>query len=120
MASAWSPGSRVTTGSAGGWTVGALSPPQAGEPSRSDPAAVVQWVAARVGLVARGVAVHGEVRHAFTHFRLRALVWEAEVAPAPSPAGHEWLAAADVAGAPLPRPVKTLLAGLGPAFSPVR
>ncbi len=103
---------RPPTGLWGGlWSLPELSPPQAGESSRADPGAVVDW-AARVGLVARDAAVHGEVRHAFTHFRLRALVWEAVVMPAPAPVGHEWLAAADVAGAPLPRPVKTLLGGL--------
>ena len=57
-----------------------------------------------------------EVRHAFTHFRLRARVWQVLLpgeTRLPAPAGHVWLALSEVEGAPLPRPVKTLLAGLG-------
>ncbi|MEI7445512.1 MAG: NUDIX domain-containing protein, partial [Burkholderiales bacterium] len=55
-----------------------------------------------------------EVRHAFTHFRLRARVWSVELAgaaPPPAPDGHLWLPLDEAAGAPLPRPVKTLLTG---------
>jgi adenine-specific DNA glycosylase len=57
-----------------------------------------------------------EVRHAFTHFRLRARVWQVLLqgdALPPAPAGYLWLLLSEVEGAPLPRPVKTLLAGLG-------
>lgn len=96
------------------WSLPELSPPRAGEPVRAEAPAVLDWVAARLGLQVRDAAVHGEVRHAFTHFRLRALVWQAAVEPVAAPAGHEWLAAAEVAGAPLPRPVKTLLGAFDP------
>jgi adenine-specific DNA glycosylase len=76
------------------------------------------------------LAVHGEVRHAFTHFRLQARVWRAEspavaattatgatratAATAPRLPVLEWLDLADAPGAALPRPVKALLLALAP------
>ena len=112
---------RAPSGLWGGlWSLPELAAPERDAPARADtgPAAVAAWVAARYGPLADRPQVHGEIRHAFTHFRLHARVWEAvladadtQAARAPRP-GHEWLALIDADGAPLPRPVKTLLTGL--------
>ena len=88
------------------------------DPRRLDAPAVAGWVGERLGLAPLAEPqVLGEVRHAFTHFRLRARVWRLAVDPAAAAApvaGHAWLALADADDAPLPRPVKALLTGLLP------
>jgi A/G-specific adenine glycosylase len=97
---------------------GLWSLPEAVAPARdavlpADGAEVARWVESRLGLRPRGpVRAHGEVRHAFTHFRLRAQVWAVEVEAVPAPAAHEWLPIARAHDAPLPRPVRTLLEAL--------
>lgn len=56
--------------------------------------------------------------HAFTHFRMKARVWRAELVDEQAASvlrqapPTRWLALAEVAQAPLPRPVKTLLQSL--------
>ncbi len=112
---------RASSGLWGGlWSLPEPAPPlraAAGEPPL-DADAIADWMAARIGSLPRSQAPGSvaEVRHAFTHFRLRARVWQVllpgETRP-PAPAGHLWLLLSEVDGAPLPRPVKTLLAGLG-------
>jgi A/G-specific adenine glycosylase len=98
------------------WSLPELSPPaREGAVAGVDESAVAGWVGARFGVAVDAVSVHGEIRHAFTHFRLRARVWRVRLAPG-SPAGPgmlERLALREAAGAPLPRPVRTLLEGLG-------
>lgn len=77
----------------------------------------VEGVAARHGLGVEGFTALPGVRHAFTHFRLSIQplrVDAVRVAGAAAP-GALWLAARDVSGAALPRPVKTLLEQLRPA-----
>jgi A/G-specific adenine glycosylase len=85
-------------------------------PGGVDPVSLSAWVADRFGIAVRQVVPFGRVRHAFTHFRLRARVWQVDVDPGEAareaPAGHLWLALDGAADAPLPRPVKTLLEGL--------
>jgi A/G-specific adenine glycosylase len=112
---------RVQSGLWGGlWSLPEFAPPQreaVSAPSDPPPGALGAWVAARFGAPAVGdPVVHGEIRHAFTHFRLHARIWRATL-PADAArrpvADHEWLALRDAAGAPLPRPIKTLLTGLG-------
>ena len=103
---------------------GLWTPPELSSPARDaapplDAAAVAARVRERLGLApVEAPHVLGEVRHAFTHFRLRARVWRVALDPAaaaaPAPADHEWLALADAPDAPLPRPVKALLTGLLP------
>lgn len=112
------------------WSLPELAPPTPGAAattaSRCMPAepsviACVDAVAARAWIAAAGLGAPAadpepvaEVRHAFTHFRLRARVWSAMLAgeaPPATPAGHLWLPLAEAADAPLPRPVKTLLTG---------
>ena len=108
---------RASSGLWGGlWSLPEVVAPDEGvAPDAVDAAAVAAWARARLGLAldAAGVVPVGDVRHAFTHFRLRARGW-AGVPPAgaAAPAGHLWLALADAADAPLPRPVKSLLLGL--------
>ena len=96
-----------------------LAPGEAVAPDAVEPDAVASWARTRLGLAVAPAAVAplGDVRHAFTHFRLRARVWSIALeAATPAPRGHLWLALHEVADAPLPRPVKSLLAGLaGPA-----
>jgi A/G-specific adenine glycosylase len=76
-------------------------------------AQVADWAADRLGLVVPTASAVAWVSHAFTHFRLRARVWathtDASAAQAEPPPGHLWMPLADAPGAPLPRPVKTLL-----------
>jgi A/G-specific adenine glycosylase len=108
---------RAAAGVWGGlWSLPEVVPPgEAVAPDAVDAARVAGWVRERLGLDAdvAGVAACGDVRHAFTHFRLRARVWSVPVGTrGAAPAGHLWLELADAAGAPLPRPVKTLLAGM--------
>ncbi len=53
--------------------------------------------------------------HGFTHFRLKAIPVELSYPQRPAPLGEArwlWLDLADIAQAPLPKPVRTLLAGL--------
>jgi A/G-specific adenine glycosylase len=115
---------RAAAGLWGGlWSLPEIVPPrEAVTPDAVDAAAVAAWARARLGLDADAarIAPVGDVRHAFTHFRLRARVWSLPVDAAASvPDGHLWLALADAAGAPLPRPVKTLLTGIAiPADGP--
>jgi A/G-specific adenine glycosylase len=113
---------RASSGLWGGlWSLPEPSPPlraAAVEPP-PDADAIAAWAAARIGSLPglQAAAPVAEVRHAFTHFRLRARVWQALLpgdARPPAPAGPLWLALSEVEGAPLPRPVKTLLAGLVP------
>jgi A/G-specific adenine glycosylase len=86
-----------------------------------DAVTVAARVVARYGAPVGAPTVHGEIRHAFTHFRLRARVWSATLdagaSQVPVP-GHEWLAPGEAAGAPLPRPIKTLLTGLDDPAAP--
>jgi A/G-specific adenine glycosylase len=92
-----------------------VAPGEAVTPDAVDADSVAAWVRVRLGLDADAAAVAplGDVRHAFTHFRLRARVWSMRVEPsAAAPADHLWLALGDAADAPLPRPVKVLLTGL--------
>jgi A/G-specific adenine glycosylase len=108
---------RAAAGLWGGlWSLPEIVPPrEAVTPDAVDAAAVAAWARARLGLDADAgrIAPVGDVRHAFTHFRLRARVWSLPVdASASAPDGHLWLALADAAGAPLPRPVKALLTGI--------
>jgi A/G-specific adenine glycosylase len=112
---------RAPTGLWGGlWSLPEIVPPEASvTPDAVDALAAASWARTRLGVdvAAAGVAPLGDVRHAFTHFRLRARVWALPIGAAvPAPDGHLWLGLSDVADAPLPRPVKSLLAGLaGPA-----
>jgi A/G-specific adenine glycosylase len=92
-----------------------VAPGEAVTPDAVDADSVAAWARARLGLDADAAAVAplGDVRHAFTHFRLRARVWAMRVEPSvAAPAEHLWLALGDAADAPLPRPVKVLLTGL--------
>jgi len=107
------------------WSLPEFAAPRAADPGaadRPDPGAgaIGDWTAARIGQVVGPVRLHGEIRHAFTHFRLRARVWRADAdrAPGPAPEGLEWVALTGLADAPLPRPVRTLLATLGGADQP--
>ncbi len=112
---------RSSTGLWGGlWSLPELSPPRRVEPGdpagvRVDAAAAAAWVTTHVAPVPDAPVAFGEVRHAFTHFRLRARVWQAALSggePPPAPDGHLWLGLSEADGAPLPKPVKTLLTGL--------
>jgi A/G-specific adenine glycosylase len=108
---------RAALGLWGGlWSLPEVVPPgEAVSPDAVDGPAVAAWAHARLGVAAATAAVapHGDVRHAFTHFRLRARVWAVPLAaPVPAPDAHLWLALAEAADAPLPRPVKSLLARL--------
>jgi A/G-specific adenine glycosylase len=105
---------RPATGLWGGlWSLPELAAPEReAAPERLDAAAATARAAARLGLPLEALRPVAEIRHAFTHFRLRARVWRADVeAGTPPPEGHLWLELADAPGAPLPRPVKTLLTG---------
>jgi len=107
---------RPATGLWGGlWSLPEFSPPAKDGPApQADAQAVSDWVRRRFGLRVEAVCVHGEVRHAFTHFRLQARVWQARIAPdAIHPAGLlERLAPREAGTAPLPRPVRSLLEAL--------
>jgi A/G-specific adenine glycosylase len=112
---------RASSGLWGGlWSLPELSPPHRAAPGAPpayvpDAGEVAAWVAARLGSVSETPVPVAQVRHAFTHFRLRARVWQAVLpagATAQAPDGHLWLALSEAGSAPLPRPVKTLLTGL--------
>ena len=68
-----------------------------------------------LGLPATAVAEFARFEHALTHFRMHARVWRADLDAAGATAvlrqlpATRWLALADAAAAPLPRPVKSLL-----------
>lgn len=77
-----------------------------------DAAQVMVFLNQAFGFVCRQAPVRqGIVRHVFTHFRLEAMVWRIDESDGGWPVlpGCEWLAWADVARAPLPKPVRTLL-----------
>jgi len=106
---------RPGTGLWGGlWSLPEFAAPTRGAlPAAADAGALAAWAGTRFGMPIGEPAVLQAFRHTFTHFRLHARVWQAEVAIGlPAPEGHEWLALADAAGAPLPRPIKTLLVSL--------
>ncbi len=120
---------RASSGLWGGlWSLPEPGPPlrAAADEPPLDADAIAAWMAGHIGPLPQAQAPApvpvpvpvpvAEVRHAFTHFRLRARVWQVLLpgdALPPAPAGHVWLLLSEVEGAPLPRPVKTLLAGLG-------
>jgi A/G-specific adenine glycosylase len=82
-----------------------------------DHAAAIAAIACAHGATVRGVRALPAFTHAFTHYRLRAqpvLVEVGSVRGSPAPAPGLWLPLSEVAGAALPRPVKTLLTGLVP------
>jgi A/G-specific adenine glycosylase len=68
----------------------------------------------RLGCTIRSKQALTEVTHTFTHFRLTITPLLCDVAPTTVTAepGTRWLAAADLAQAPLPAPVRKLLAVL--------
>ena len=96
------------------WSLPEFAAPTRGaRPMPADAGAITAWAGTRYRLPIGEPTLLSEFRHAFTHFRLRARVWQAEVdSGLPAPEGHEWLALADADGAPLPRPIKTLLVSL--------
>jgi A/G-specific adenine glycosylase len=75
----------------------------------ADPASAVS----RLGCRLEAATPLSPIHHAFTHFRLRIVPLLCRVTPSPaavaSPAGH-WLNRAELAGAPLPAPIRRLLA----------
>jgi A/G-specific adenine glycosylase len=78
------------------------------------PPSVDAFASRVLGLADAVVRPAGEVRHVFTHFRLRARVWRMEPAldhPVEVP-DHLWLALDDLQDAPLPRPVRGVLESL--------
>jgi len=83
-----------------------------------DGAELRAWAGGRIGQPVGAVSRHATLRHAFTHFRLRARIWRTDTGrlAGPAPADLQWLSLADLAGAPLPRPVRTLLESLEPAL----
>jgi A/G-specific adenine glycosylase len=75
-------------------------------------AQVIEWVHTRLGLSVSAIIGQTEIRHVFTHFRLQARVWQLDCRGGEAPSGHTWLELSDAASAPLPQPVRTLLATL--------
>jgi A/G-specific adenine glycosylase len=75
-------------------------------------AQVIEWASTLLGLGVSTIAGQTEIRHVFTHFRLQARVWQLDCRGGEAPSGHTWLELSDVASAPLPQPVRALLAGL--------
>jgi len=75
-------------------------------------AQVIEWASTRLGLGVSTIAGQTEIRHVFTHFRLQARVWQLDCRGGDAPSGHTWLELSDAASAPLPQPVRALLAGL--------
>ena len=76
-------------------------------------AQVIEWASTRFGLGASTLTGQTEIRHVFTHFRLQARVWQLDCRGGEAPSGHTWLALSEAGSAPLPQPVRTLLATLG-------
>ena len=74
-------------------------------------AQVADWTRSRLGLEVSAVTGQTEIRHVFTHFRLRARVWRLAASGA-APAGYTWLDLREAGEAPLPQPVRALLATL--------
>lgn len=74
-------------------------------------AQVADWTRSRLGLEVSAVTGQTEIRHVFTHFRLQARVWRLDASGA-APAGYTWLDLREAGEAPLPQPVRTLLATL--------
>jgi len=90
-------------------------------PPQTLAAQIDAWAQTRLAHGVGPATVHGELRHAFTHFRLHARIWRIEVGQAAGQAGQaessgragdRWLPLADAPQAALPRPIKTLLAAL--------
>ena len=75
-------------------------------------AQVIEWASTRLGLGVSSITGQTEIRHVFTHFRLQARVWQLDCRGGEAPSGHTWLELSDAASAPLPQPVRALLAGL--------
>ena len=73
---------------------------------------VIEWASNRFGLGASTITGQTEIRHVFTHFRLQARVWQLDCCGGDAPSGHTWLALSEAGSAPLPQPVRTLLATL--------
>jgi A/G-specific adenine glycosylase len=109
---------------------GLSSLPEFASPDEAPPAPPAQvatrvaaWLRTRHGIDgADPPQLHSEVRHAFTHFRLRARIWlvrAGDVGRSPgarlaADPARRWLGLSDVADAALPRPIKTLLLSLDP------
>jgi len=75
-------------------------------------AQVVEWTRTRLGLGVSAITGQTEIRHVFTHFRLQARVWRLDCRGGEAPSGHTWLDLSEAGNAPLPQPVRTLLATL--------
>jgi A/G-specific adenine glycosylase len=82
-----------------------------GEGEGEGEAQVVEWARTRLGLAVSAVTGQTELRHVFTHFRLQARVWRLAARGA-APAGYLWLDVGEAGEAPLPQPVRALLAAL--------
>jgi A/G-specific adenine glycosylase len=74
-------------------------------------AQVADWTRSRLGLEVSAITGQTEIRHVFTHFRLQARVWRLAASGA-APAGYTWLDLREAGEAPLPQPVRALLASL--------
>lgn len=87
---------------------GLLSLPEL--PEGADPA---HWCRSELGLEAATFEELPALRHVFSHFRLllRPLRAQVSVLPAAMESGQRWLAAHEVAGAPLPTPIQHIVAG---------
>jgi len=72
---------------------------------------VIEWARTRLGLEVSAITGQTEIRHVFTHFRLQARVWRLDCR-GEAPAGHTWLDLREAGNAPLPQPVRALLASL--------
>lgn len=83
--------------------------------SGQEPAAASVLSAAGVTLPTERVTPYARFEHAFTHFKMKASVWQADLDDVQAATilrqtvETRWLALSDVASAPLPRPVKSLL-----------
>lgn len=84
---------------------------EAGDAGADIAVQIVEWTRSRLGLEVSAVTGQTEVRHVFTHFRLQARVWRLAARGA-APAGYTWLDLREAGEAPLPQPVRTLLATL--------
>lgn len=96
------------------WSLPELRAPQSAAQAPMSTHEVADAVLHRFGFSGPVPARYTAVQHAFTHFRLQADVWRMDL-PAASRApiaAHEWVRLSELAQAPLPQPVKTLLGGL--------
>ena len=88
-----------------------------------DPAEALAQAAAvapeRCGEAVRWQALPGSIGHTFTHFHLRLDVRRADH-DGPAPAGHVWLAAADIAGEALPSVMRKALEAGCPEYGKSR